>query len=137
MENRSDAPKLSNSTAQLTWRGAHFGLATLSSKQLVLIVYLLYFVGYFTGITAVIGVIIAHLKVGTAEPLLSAHYSFQIRTFWIGFLYMLIGAILTSILVGIAVLTWWFIWSLIRNIKGVLALNENQPIGKPASWMFG
>src|SRR5262249_38257500 len=31
----------------------------------------------------------------------------------------------------------WFIWSLVRNVKGVLALNENRPIANPSSWMFG
>ena len=77
--------------------------SALSGKQVALIVYILYFVAYFTGITALIGVIIAHLQVGS----------------------------------GFAVLLWWFIWSLVRNIKGVLALNENQPIANPASWLFG
>ena len=49
----------------------------------------------------------------------------------------MIGTILTVVIVGIAVLFWWFIWSLFRNIKGVLALNENQPIANPNSWLFG
>jgi uncharacterized membrane protein len=109
----------------------------MTSKQLALIVYILYFVAYFTGITAVIGVIIAHVQIGSADPLLASHYRFQIRTFWIGILYLVIGTILTVVLVGIAVLLWWFIWSLVRNIKGVLALNENKPIANPASWLFG
>jgi uncharacterized membrane protein len=109
----------------------------LTGKQLALIVYILYLVAYFTGITAVIGVIIAHVQIGSADPLLASHYRFQIRTFWIGVLYLVIGTILTVVLVGIAVLLWWFIWSLVRNIKGVLALNENKPIANPASWLFG
>jgi uncharacterized membrane protein len=25
----------------------------------------------------------------------------------------------------------------VRNVKGVLALNENKPIANPQSWMFG
>ena len=33
-----------------------------------MIVYLLYFVAYITGITALIGVIIAHVQAGTADP---------------------------------------------------------------------
>jgi uncharacterized membrane protein len=111
--------------------------SALSGKQLALIVYILYFVAYFTGITALVGVIIAHLQVGSADPLAGSHFRFQIRTFWIGLLYLVIGTILTVVVVGIAVLFWWFIWSLVRLIKGVLALNENQPIANPASWLFG
>jgi uncharacterized membrane protein len=111
--------------------------ATVSDTTLALAVYVLYFVGYFTGLTALIGVIIAHVKVGDADPVLRTHYQFQIRTFWIGLLYIVVGTILTFVLVGIAVLLWWFIWSLVRNIKGVIALNESKPIADPTSWMFG
>jgi uncharacterized membrane protein len=109
----------------------------MSNKQLALIVYILYFAAYFTGITSLIGVIIAHVQIDSADELLRTHYRFQIRTFWIGLLYLVVGTILTLVLIGIAVLFWWFIWSLVRNVKGVLALNEDRPIANPASWMFG
>jgi uncharacterized membrane protein len=39
--------------------------------------------------------------------------------------------------VGVFILLWWLAWSIVRNIKGVLALNENRPIANPTSWMFG
>jgi uncharacterized membrane protein len=109
----------------------------VSNTTLALIVYILYFIGYFTGITALIGVIIAHVQNGGPDPVLNSHYQFQIRTFWIGLLYLIVGSILSFILIGFAVLLWWVIWSLIRCVKGVLALNENRPIPNPASWMFG
>src|SRR6516164_7459908 len=111
--------------------------STVSGRQIALIVYILYFVSYFTGITALIGVIIAHVQLASADALLSTHYRFQIRTFWIGLLYLAIGIVLTTAVIGIAVLFWWFIWSLVRNVKGVLALNEHKPIANPGSWMFG
>ena len=109
----------------------------VSNKSLALIVYILYFVAYFVGITSVIGVIIAHVQIGSAEPMLASHYRFQIRTFWIGVLYLVVGIVLSWVLVGFAILFWWFIWSLVRNVKGVLALNEGRPIPNPGSWMFG
>ena len=52
----------------------------------MLIVYLLYFAAYIFGITALIGVIIAHIRFPDATLLLRSHYQFQIRTFWIGLL---------------------------------------------------
>ena len=110
----------------------------VSNPQLALIVYILYFVGYVTvWIPAVVGVVIAHVQVDDADPLLASHYRFQIRTFWIGLLYLVIGGILVWVLIGFLVLAWWFIWSLVRNIKGLLALNEGRPIANPGSWMFG
>jgi uncharacterized membrane protein len=41
----------------------------------------LYCLGYFTAFTALIGVVIAHVKVDDANPALRTHYQFQIRTF--------------------------------------------------------
>jgi len=109
----------------------------MSNNQLALVVYILYFAAYITGITGLIGVIMAHVQVGNADELLRTHYRFQIRTFWIGLLYLVVGTILLFVVIGIAVLFWWFVWSLVRNVKGVLALNENRPIANPTSWMFG
>jgi uncharacterized membrane protein len=109
----------------------------ISNQQLALVVYILYFAAYFTGITGLIGVIIAHVQVDSADDLLRTHYRFQIRTFWVGLLYLVVGTILIFVVIGIAVLFWWFVWSLVRNVKGLLALNENRPIANPTSWMFG
>jgi uncharacterized membrane protein len=109
----------------------------VSDDTLVLIVYVLYCVLYFTGISALIGVIIAHMKVGDADPVLQSHYRFQIRTFWIGFVYLVIGTPLCMVLIGIPLLAWWFVWSLIRIIKGIMLLNERKPIANPSSWLFG
>ncbi len=111
--------------------------AVVSNSNLAVVVYILYFLAYFTGITAIAGVIVAHVQVGSSDPMLQTHYRFQIRTFWIGLLYLVVGTVLAMVVVGIFVLFWWFIWSLVRNIKGILALNENRPIANPESWMFG
>ena len=122
----------------MTMTDPNSGQPAVTNTQLALIVYILYLVAYVVGITAVIGVIIAHVQVGTtADPMLASHYRFQIRTFWIGVLYLVVGVILAFVLIGFLVLLWWFIWSLIRCIKGLLALNENRPIANPGSWMFG
>jgi uncharacterized membrane protein len=109
----------------------------VSNTSMALIVYILYFVGYFVGITWIVGVIIAHVQKGSGDAMLESHYDFQIRTFWIGLLYGIVGLVLMLVLIGWVVWAWWFIWSLIRNIKGILALNENRPIVNPHSWMFG
>jgi len=110
----------------------------VSNSQLALVVYILYLVSYAVGgITALVGVIIAHIQVDQADPVQQSHYRFQIRTFWIGLIYLVVGCLLAIILIGFLVLLWWFIWTLVRNIKGLLALNENRLIANPTSWMFG
>jgi uncharacterized membrane protein len=110
----------------------------VSDTTIVMVVYALYLASYFVGgISAIVGVIIAHVQCGSADPFLQSHYRFQIRTFWIGMLYFVVGLLLCLVFIGILVLLWWFIWTLVRSIKGILALNEGRPIDNPASWMFG
>ena len=109
----------------------------VSDNTLAVGVYLLYFAGYFTVISALIGVIIAYVKVDETDPVLRSHYQFQIRTFWIGLLYNLIGIPLCLVLIGFPILAWWLVWSLIRIIKGIVMLNEGKPIANPRSWLFG
>ena len=110
----------------------------VSNSQLALVVYILYLVSYAVGgVTALVGVIIAHIQVDQADPVQQSHYRFQIRTFWVGLIYLMAGCLLAIILIGFLVLAWWFVWTLVRNIKGLLALNENRPIADPTSWLFG
>src|SRR3982074_758854 len=72
----------------------------VSDVALAMSVYVLYGIGYFTGISALIGVVIAHVKVDDADPVLRSHYQFQIRTFWIGFLYITIAFRLSIVPTG-------------------------------------
>jgi uncharacterized membrane protein len=109
----------------------------VSDSGLAVIVYVLYCLGYFTGFSALIGVIIAHAKVNDTDPMLRSHYQFQIRTFWIGLLYLAIGIPLSVVLIGLPILIWWFVWSLIRIVKGLIRINERKPIANPKSWLFG
>ncbi len=98
----------------------------VSNNILAVGVYLLYGLGYFTAISALIGVIIAYMKVDDADPVLRSHYRFQIRTFWIGLAYLAIGTPLCLALIGIPILAWWLIWSLIRIVKGIAIAHRAQ-----------
>jgi uncharacterized membrane protein len=108
--------------------------AMASGKTMALAVYILYLVGYFLGITWLIGVIIAYTQRANADPVVSSHSQNQITIFWASLVYVIIGSLLALILIGWLVLALWFIWSLIRIIKGLVALNNGQPIDRPGSW---
>jgi uncharacterized membrane protein len=115
----------------------HVSQKLMSDRGLALAVYALYAAGYVVGFSAIVGVIIAHVKVHDADPELASHFRFQIRTFWIGLLYMVVGLLLCLIFIGVFILIWWFIWSVVRIVKGMLALNDDRPIDDPGSWLFG
>jgi uncharacterized membrane protein len=120
----------------MTFRPDERGIPSDDGKQLALLNYILYFISYFVGLTAVAGVIIAYLKRGEAADWVQTHFIYQIRTFWIGLLWMVIGGLTSFILIGFLVLAWWFVWTLVRCIKGVMRLSDNRPIEDPLTWIW-
>ena len=100
-----------------------------SLKKITLLVYALYALSYFAGITAIIGIIINYIKLEeVAGTWLESHFRWQIRTFWFGLLWAVIGALTAVILVGFAVLFANFCWIIYRIVKGWLNLNDNKPM---------
>jgi uncharacterized membrane protein len=109
----------------------------ISNYGLVLTVYILYLVGFLTGITVLVGVVIAYLQRDRIDRVSQSHFQFQITTFWIGLLYFFVGILTLHFLIGALVLLWWVIWTVIRCVKGLLALNLGEAIRYPNSWWFG
>jgi len=100
-----------------------------SLRTLTQVVYVLYALSYFTGITAIVGIIINYVKKDdVAGTWLESHFQWQIRTFWFGLLWAVIGAATAVILIGFAVLFANFCWIIYRIVKGWLNLNENKPM---------
>jgi uncharacterized membrane protein len=104
--------------------------------QAAKIIYILYLVGLATGLTLVIGVIMAYINREDPPEWLQSHFRFQIRTFWIGLLYCVIGVILSMVLVGILVLLFAAVWLIIRVVKGFKYLEQRQPVADVETWMF-
>lgn len=102
----------------------------------VKLVYILYFIGFVVGITTLAGVIVAYMKRGEAAPDAATHFTWQIRTFWIGLLFSVIGAVTTFILIGFLIMLATVVWMLIRLIKGFMLAGEGKPIPNPGTWMW-
>lgn len=100
-------------------------------------VYALYALGFFTIITAVVGVIVAHVKSSTSTGIWRSHFIFQIRTFWIGLLSLFVGFVLLDYYIGALILLLWTIWTLVRIIKGAILLHDRRQIDRPTSLLFG
>ncbi len=118
-------------------------------KTMPAVCYALYLLAFATGITAVIGLIIAYMQRATAGPAMRTHYTFLIRTFWIGLLLAVvagiaggvifaIGAVLTVILIGfpimaLAGLIWAVaaIWFGVRCVVGLVYLSRGEAYPRP------
>ncbi|MDX1351583.1 MAG: hypothetical protein R3254_01125 [Thiomicrorhabdus sp.] len=106
------------------------------STTIPTIIYVLYLANFILPFTGLIGVIMAYVNRGD-QNFLESHYQFQIRTFWIGLLYAIIGILLTAVIIGWLILLFYAIWIIVRCVKGFKYLGKQEPIPEPTSWMFG
>jgi uncharacterized membrane protein len=100
-----------------------------SLKTVATVVYALQAVGFFIGITWIVAIVMNYVKKDEAKGTwLESHFRWQIRTFWFGLLWGVLGAILLLVLVGWFVLAADAIWIIYRIVKGWLNLAESKPI---------
>ena len=84
---------------------------------------------FIFGWPSIIAVIVNYVKRNDARGTwLESHFRWQIRTFWWGLLWGVIGSVLLLILVGWLVLAAAGIWILYRIVKGAVYLSENRPL---------
>ncbi|GEM_PF-1195477 len=93
-----------------------------------MLVYVLFLLGFAVPLAALGGLIVAYVKRAEADAVAAAHLDFQIRTFWLGLLAMVVGGILTLVLVGWLVLALWTVWTLARTISGMIRLDEGRAV---------
>jgi uncharacterized membrane protein len=102
----------------------------------VKLVYGLYLVSVLVGITMLIGLVMAYLNRGQAAGTWAeSHYTYQIRTFWIGLLYSLISVLLMLVLIGFVLIFLVLVWVFARCIRGLQWAGNGQPVPNPKTWM--
>jgi uncharacterized membrane protein len=100
-----------------------------SLKTMTLVIYVLQAAGFFVGLTWIVGVVMNYVKKEeVAGTWLESHFRWQIRTFWFGLLWGVVGMVLTIVFVGFAILFADGIWIIYRIVKGWLNLNDNRPM---------
>jgi uncharacterized membrane protein len=99
-------------------------------KTLTAVVYGLQAAGFIVGLTWIVGVVVNYVKKDdVAGTWLESHFRWQIRTFWFGLLWGVIGMLTFILIVGWFILIADAIWIIYRIVKGWLNLNENKPVG--------
>jgi uncharacterized membrane protein len=119
--------------------------AAREDTTMPIVCYALYLAAFITGITAIIGVVLAYASQGAAGPAMRTHYVFLIRTFWIGVLLMVltavtagVGALLSVILIGIPILVLagamgvvTTVWFAVRCIIGLVHVGRGDAYPRP------
>jgi uncharacterized membrane protein len=98
-------------------------------KTVTMVVYALQALSFIWGLPAVVALIINLVKRDDVRgTVYESHFSWQIKTFWWGLLWAIVGALLAFVLVGFLVLAVAYIWMIYRVVKGWLRLTEGQPV---------
>ena len=99
-------------------------------------VYILYLVGLAVGITGIVGLVMAYVNRTDAPEWVQLHYRYQIRTFWIGLLYGVIGLVTAVILIGLFVWLFAVVWLIVRCVKGMQAITRGEPPASVTTWLW-
>lgn len=115
----------------------------------VVVIYGLYIGSIMALVTAPLGALIAHYRLGRGAAWLDTHLRFQIRTFWLGVLAAVAALLFWQVLAmaelepvyawlfGYLFFTFGIIWMMARCAVGIHRLTSNRAIDNPKSWLFG
>ena len=119
------------------------------NRSLTIALYVLYIVAIFTaGILAVVALIINYIKFNDVKgSIFESHFTWQIRTFWwylfwnvmafVPFFFVFftgenpntfVGVAFGASVFCVAVMGLSWVWIVYRAIKGLIRVNDNQPM---------
>lgn len=99
------------------------------ARSITQLVYVLQALSFAFGVTAVVGVILNHLSLHQVRGTwLESHFRWQIRTFWFGLLWSLIGLATYVFVVGWMILIGIYLWTLYRVVKGAINFFAGRPM---------
>ena len=100
-----------------------------SLKTITMVVYGLQALSFLWFVTAVVGIVLNYVKREDARgTVYESHFDWQIRTFWWGLLWFVVGVGTIWLLVGFGVLLVAWVWAIYRVVKGWIKLTEDKPV---------
>ena len=100
------------------------------------IISLCYLASFITGITGIVGVVLAF--VWKNEPKAdweASHYQYLINTFWIGLIGSIVGFVLLIVLIGFFVLLGVAALVGVRSVLSLINAQKHAPMPNPGSWL--
>lgn len=104
-------------------------------RDYLMVIYILYAVSVVTGITLLVGAVIAYVKrddfYGT--PYFD-HIQYLIKTFWVTLVGSIIGCLTVFLLIGFLILALVCVWFIYRVVAGFVRFYDNKPVS-PDGWL--
>lgn len=122
-------------------------------RTLPTVVYALYLLGLINGLTVIVGLIIAYANRGRAGFVADSHYTFQIRTFWIGLIVWFVGGVsmmwgaiwgaipfiglvgIPFVMLGLTLFLLTHLWFAVRCIVGLVYVSRGEAHPRPLAWL--
>jgi uncharacterized membrane protein len=97
----------------------------------------LYALGYFTGISSIIAVVLAYVwKAEPGQTWEISHYDYHIRTFWGMLIGFAVGFLLLIVLIGFLVCIAVAVWAVIRIVLSIVNAQKHEPMPNPHTLFF-
>ena len=96
----------------------------------------LYLSSFVLGVTVIIGVVLAYVWKGEAKSEWEAsHYTYLIRTFWIGFIGTVISIFLMIVLIGFLLWAAVAVLMVVRCVLSLINAQKHEPMPNPETWL--
>ena len=115
-----------------------------AGRDLAVLNYVLLILGFFTGITALVALVLAYGRRGGTSGTVRSHLDWQIRIVWHSVLALLAIAVLHAVVVGLGAITFglglvflvipwalglvWVMWTIWAIIRGMSRLRRRLPM---------
>ena len=135
---------MTDSRVRQTYHGEARWIADDAGRDLAALNYVLYIMGFFTGVTAIVAVALAYGRRRGTAGYVHSHLDWQIRIFWHGALALLAVAVLHAGLIGLGAITFglglvflvipwalgllWLIWTIWAIVRGMNRLRRHLPV---------
>lgn len=94
----------------------------------VKIIWVLYLVSIFTGLTSIVGVILAYVWRGDdADHPMASHYAKQIKVFWYSVIGFVVGALLTIVIIGWFIMIAAGLYFAVMSVIGLVKALDDKP----------
>jgi len=98
-----------------------------SEQNIATLVYALQAISFLIGISFIVAVVVNYVKIDDVRNTwLESHFQWQIRTFWFGLLWFVLGVLTYMLVIGYFILFANAVWVIYRIVKGWLRLNDNK-----------
>ena len=100
------------------------------------VVSLCYLASFLTGVTAIVGVVLAYVWRGESgrDAWEESHFTYLINTFWIGLVGSILGFVLLVVVIGILVLLGVAVLVIVRCVLSLVKAQRREPMPNPTTW---